>query len=129
MTFIDFVFHLEPRLTVLLRPARFMRRFSRSSRRARVSISSSTMASSFLAIALLLARRVRKDFWQPVETAPWDKFSPDHLVGVIPDDLNFDASRYPCCSDHRPRFPSISRRTTLISSNTSSLVKRPRVIL
>ncbi len=80
------------------------------------------MASSFLAIALLLASRVRKDIWQLVETAPWDKFSPDHLVGVIPDDLNFDASLFPCCSDHRPRFPSMSRRTTLISSSTSSLV-------
>ncbi len=49
---------------------------------------------------------------------PWDKFSPDHLVGVIPDDLNFDASIFPCCSDHRPRFPSISRRTTLTSSSS-----------
>jgi len=113
MTFIDFVFHLEPRLTVLLRPARFMRRFSRStrsSRRVRVSISSSTMASFFRAITLLLAKRVRKNFWQRVDTAPWDKFSPDHLVGVIPDDLNFDASLFPSCPDHRPpSTPSLEK--------------------
>ncbi len=57
MTFIDFVFHLEPRLTVLLRPVIFNRRFSRStrsSRRARVSIVGSTIphpSSSFLARA------------------------------------------------------------------------------
>ncbi len=128
MTFIDFLFHLEPGLAVLLRRAIFNRRFSRSTRsscRARVSISSSTMASSFRAIALLLARRVRKDFWQPIDTVPWNKFSPDYLVGVIPDDLNCDASLFPCCFDHRPRSPSISRLTVLISSSTSSLVNWP----
>jgi len=49
---------------------------------------------------------VRKDFRQPVKILPRDKFSPDYLAGVILYDLNFDASRYPCCSDHRPPFIS-----------------------
>ncbi len=79
------------------------------------------MASSFLAIALLLASRVRKDFWQPVDTVPWDKFSPDHLVGVIPDDLNFDASLFPCCPDHSPRFaclPTAASKQNALPSRT-----------
>ncbi len=79
------------------------------------------MASSFLAIALLLARRVRKDFWQPVDMVPWDKFSPDHLVGVIPDDLNFDASLFPCCPDHSPRFaclPTAASKQNALPSRT-----------
>ncbi len=74
MTFIGFAFHLEPRLAVLLSPALFKRRFSRSSCRARVSI-----VGSFIALSPLCSFKQRlfgKDpsLWHgPCSPSPWRK--------------------------------------------------------